>query len=117
MVKRETTIESGLLMVQDHPIFGVGLGNFREVSRQIYRDRYFRPPHNSFLWAAAEGGMFVFLGYMALLGVCWRELRTIARLVPRDPTVAYMAAALRIVFLLFCFFAAFADLFLNPILP
>jgi O-antigen ligase len=116
MILRETTIETGLRMVKDHPLFGVGVGNFREVSRQIYRDRNFRPPHNSFLWAAAEGGVFVLVGYMALLGFCWRELRLIARLVPRDPTVAYIAGALRVVFLLSCFFAAFADLFLNPII-
>ncbi len=116
VVKRETTIETGMEMIQDHPLLGVGLGNFREVSRQIYHDRFFRPPHNSFLWAAAEGGIVVFLGYMVLLGICWYELRSIARLVARDPSVAYMAAALRIVFLLYCYFAAFADLFLNPII-
>jgi O-antigen ligase len=116
VVKRETTINTGMEMLQDHPLLGVGLGNFREVSRQIYHDKFFRPPHNSFLWAAAEGGIVVFAGYMALLAFCWYELRAISRLVVRDPSVAYMAAALRIVFLLYCFFAAFADLFLNPII-
>jgi O-antigen ligase len=116
VVKRETTIGTGMQMVQDHPLLGVGLGNFREVSRQIYHDKFFRPPHNSFLWAAAEGGIIVFAGYMALLAFCWYELRAIGRLVARDPSVAYIAAALRIVFLLYCFFAAFADLFLNPII-
>jgi O-antigen ligase len=115
-VKRETTIETGMQMVQDHPLLGVGLGNFREVSRQIYYDKFFRPPHNSFLWAAAEGGLVVFAGYMALLALCWYELRVIDRLVVRDPSVGYMAAALRIVFLLYCYFSAFADLFLNPII-
>jgi hypothetical protein len=53
---------------------------------------------------------------MALLGLCWRELRAMGRLVDRDPGVAYIVAGLRIVFVLYCFFAAFADLFLNPII-
>ena len=39
----------------------------------------------------------------------------ITRLVGRDPAVAYVAAAIRMVFLLYCSFALVADLCLNPI--
>jgi len=46
---REDTIISGWHMIRDHPWLGVGLGNFREVSRQVYNDEFFRPPHNSSL--------------------------------------------------------------------
>ncbi len=46
-------------MSRDYPLFGVGLGNFREVSRQIYGDAFYRPPHNSYLWATSEGGVLV----------------------------------------------------------
>jgi O-antigen ligase len=115
-MKRETTLGTGMQMVQDHPLLGVGLGNFREVSRQVYNDKFFKPTHNSYLWAAAEGGLVVLAGYIGLLAFCWYELRAIDRLVVRDPSVGYMAAALRSVFLLYCFFATFADLFLNPII-
>jgi O-antigen ligase len=115
-IKRETTIETGTLMIRDHPIFGVGLGNFREVSRQIYKDRYFRPPHNSYLWAAAEGGLPTLFTYLFLFWLTWRDLQVAIRVATeRDRELAVMAAALRVVFFLYCFFAGFADLWLNPI--
>jgi len=112
---REDTIRIGLAMIHDHPMLGVGLGNYREVSRQIYLDQYFRPPHNSLMWAASECGIFVLGGYLLLFTLTWNELRTILRLAHRDPQVAHLAAALRIIFYLFCAFSLLSDLWLNPI--
>jgi len=37
------------------------------------------------------------------------------RLVDRDPACAWVVVSLRNVFYLYCFFALFADLWLNPI--
>ena len=111
---REDTIMSGWHMIKDHPWLGVGLGNFREVSRQVYNDTFFRPPHNSYLWAAAEGGVFTLGLYLFLFWVTWRDLRVVTRLAYRDPEVGYIAAAIRIVYLLFCFFALFSDLWQTP---
>jgi O-antigen ligase len=113
--KRTDTIYTGLKMVQDHPFLGIGLGNFREVSRQIYLDPFFRPPHNSYMWAASEGGLLVFAGYCLLFWITWKDLQRVLALAPRDPATVHVAVALRVVFLLYCFFAAFADLWLNPI--
>lgn len=112
---REETLERGWEMAKDYPLFGVGLGNFREVSRQIYFDDYYRPPHNSYLWALSEGGIFVLAGYVLLFWVTWRDLREIRRLAGRDPDIEVWASAIRVVFLLFFFFSAFADLWVNPI--
>src|SRR5205814_5657656 len=84
---REDTIMSGWHMIKDHPWLGVGLGNFREVSRQVYNDTFFRPPHNSYLWAAAEGGVFTLGLYLFLFWVTWRDLRVVTRLAYRDPEV------------------------------
>jgi O-antigen ligase len=114
-IKRESTINVGLDMFYDHPLTGVGLGNYQEVSRQIYRNRWFRPPHNSYVWALAEGGIFVFLAYVVLFIVTWRQIRAIMRVAHRDWEIAHMAAAMRITFLLCMFFSIFADLWLNPI--
>jgi len=114
-VKREETIFTGLEMFWDHPWTGIGLGNFREVSRQIYADEYYRPPHNSPLWAGAEGGIFVLLLYTLLFWITWRDMQGIMRLASRDVELAHIAAGIRVVFLLFCFFSLFADLWLNTI--
>ena len=114
-IMREETVAVGARMFWEHPTFGVGLGNFREVSRQVYNDAFFRPPHNSYLWAAAEGGIFVVVLYAAFFLVTWHDLQVIMRLAARDAELAHVASALRIVFLLFGFFSMFADLWLTPI--
>jgi O-antigen ligase len=114
-LKREDTLVVAMEMVQDHPWLGVGLGNFREVSRQMYSNPYFRPPHNSYLWALAEGGVFVFAGYLVLLTVTWRDARAITRLARRDREIGHIVAAFRLVFLLYCFFCLFADLWHTPL--
>jgi O-antigen ligase len=112
---REETLERAWQIFADHPVFGIGLGNFREVSRQIYQDSFYRPPHNSYLWAASEGGILVVLGYVALFWITWRDLRIVTRLAHRDPEIGAAAGAVRVIFLLYAFFSAFADLWLNPI--
>jgi hypothetical protein len=112
---REETLERGWEMFADYPLFGVGLGNFREVARQVYLDDFYRPPHNSYLWAMSEGGIFVLLGYLWLFWVTWKDLQRIRALADRDPEILTWATGLRVVFLLFFFFSGFADLWLNPI--
>ena len=112
---REETLERAWQVAQDYPLFGVGLGNFREVTRQVYKDDFFRPPHNSYLWAMCEGGVFVLLAYLYLFWVTWKDIRIIRRLASRDPEIEIWATALRVVFLLFFFYSAFADLWLNPL--
>jgi O-antigen ligase/polysaccharide polymerase Wzy-like membrane protein len=114
-VMREETLERAVQVAEDYPVFGVGLGNFREVTRQIYEDDFFRPPHNSYLWAICEGGVFVLLAYGWLFWVTWQDMQTIRTLSSLDPEIEVWATALRIVFLLFFFYSAFADLWLNPL--
>ena len=112
---REETIWRAIQVAHDHPTFGIGIGNFREVSRQIYNDDFFRPPHNSYLWAAAEGGVFVLVGYLWLFWITWRDLGVVTRLAHRDPEIGAAAGGIRVIFLLYGFFSIFADLWLNPI--
>ena len=67
--RRVETVGLGWDIFLEYPIFGVGLGNFREVARQVYNDPFYRPPHNSYIWALSEGGIFTFLLFLcALLG-------------------------------------------------
>ncbi|MFN8545940.1 MAG: O-antigen ligase family protein [Candidatus Binatia bacterium] len=112
---REDTVFLGFRMLRDHPLFGVGLGNFREVARQVYLDPFFRPPHNSYLWAMAEGGVPGFLGYALLLAVCWRDLHVAMGRAQADPEIGFVAAGLRAAFGMFLFFSIFADNFTSPI--
>jgi O-antigen ligase len=111
---RADTVYTAMAMVRDHPLLGIGLGNFREVSRQVYNDAFFRPPHNSYLWAASEGGLVVLALYLLLFWVTWRDLVIVARLAHRDPELGYVAAAFRAVYVLYCVFALFADLWMSP---
>jgi hypothetical protein len=112
---REETLERAWQISMDYPFFGIGLGNFREVSRQVYQDEFYRPPHNSYLWAMSEGGIFVVLGYMVLFWVTWKDLAVVKRLSYRDREIATQAASIHVVFLLYFFFSGFADLWLNPV--
>jgi len=112
---RESAIDSGMAMIRDHPLLGVGLGNFREAARQIYADEYFRPPHNSVLWAQAEGGLGVLLCYVALFAVTWRDLRRAETAAVDDAELSALATALRTALGLLLFFSLFADMWLNPL--
>ena len=112
---REETVWRAVQVFEDHPSLGVGIGNFREVTRQIYEDDFYRPPHNSYLWAAAEGGVLVELGYLWLFWVSWRDLNVVTRLAHRDPEIGSVAGGLRVLCILYGFFSIFADLWLNPI--
>lgn len=112
---REQTIQTGLMMVRDHPFLGFGIGRFREVSRQIYRDPFWRPPHDSPLWAATEGGLLVLALYFVLLWITWGDLCVVTRLASLDGEMGHITAAIRSIFILYVFFSFFADLYLNPI--
>jgi len=113
---RETAIDTAEQIVRDHPITGVGLGNFREVARQVYADKYFRPPHNSFLWAAAEGGFGVILAYALLFYLAWRDYGRGVRYLDHDPETAAMGMAMQRVLVVFLVFSALADLWLSPLM-
>jgi hypothetical protein len=113
---RESAIDSAVEIIHDHKWLGIGLGNFREVARQVYADEYFRPPHNSVLWAQAEGGIGVLIGYIVLFGLTWLDLRrAVAVTSTADPEMAALGMALRTVLGLYLFFSLFADLWLNPL--
>ena len=102
-------------MCQDYPFFGVGLGNFREVARQVYFDTFWRPPHNSYVWSLSEGGIFCLGLYLTLFAVTWNDIRWL-QASPAVPTeLRWVPAALQPSLVLFLFYSAFADIWLSPI--
>ncbi len=113
--RRVETVGLGWDIFLAYPIFGIGLGNFREVARQVYNDPFYRPPHNSFIWALSEGGIFCFLLFLLLYWVTLRDIRWIQRSPATPPDVHWIAAALEPSVILLLFYSIFADMWLNPI--
>lgn len=65
-----------LEMIADYPLTGVGAGNWKIHSQKYLADKNFTQnqtnwirPHNDYLWAFSERGVFGFLLYLALFGV------------------------------------------------
>lgn len=113
--RRAHTLRIALEIVSEHPVLGVGVGNW-EVER-FARDpaRSIAVPHNSYLLAAAEGGLFTLGAYLALFWVTIRRLGQMAAdhdlmEVAREDGLDWLIEALRIGILSFCVFSLFADL-------
>jgi len=113
--RRMETVEQGWNMFRDHPFVGIGLGNFRPVSRQVYQDPFFRPPHNSYVWALSEGGIFCLLFYLLLFWLTWRDIRWLQASPAVPPDLRWVTAALEPSFLLLLFYSLFSDIWLSPI--
>ncbi len=64
-------------MIADHPLGGVGLGNWKIMLprygaaglRSESGEIHFMRPHNDFLWVFAETGTFGFLSYLLIFGL------------------------------------------------
>jgi O-Antigen ligase len=111
MTDRLNTIYAGLSMVANDPIFGVGLGNFLWIDTAYYGLQ--RLPHNSYLWALAEGGVGVLVLYLMLLATTYRVLRRLEAEAP--PDLHWLAKALRINLVLLLVFSLSDDVFLNDL--
>jgi len=108
--KRLRTIQDGLGMVVENPIFGVGIGNFMWV--RLQRVGTSGPPHNSYLWALTGGGIPVLLLYLMLYGISLKNLLQVEGKA-RDPRLVAIARGVRTALLTFLVFSFFADFWLN----
>jgi len=107
---RLRTLQEGLGIAFENPIFGVGIGNFRWVRFQKYGIAV--PSHNSYVWAAAEGGIPALILYLMTFGVTLRNfLRTEQN--AQNPELREIARGLRTSFLVLLVFSFFADFWLN----
>ncbi|MGH8059826.1 MAG: O-antigen ligase family protein, partial [Candidatus Entotheonellia bacterium] len=109
---RTETLESGWEMIAREPLFGIGLGNFMWVHLQISGRR--TPSHNSYLWAAAEGGIPTLLLYLVLFGLTFKNLVQVERKA-RHPGLREVARGLRTSLLVFLSFSFFAEFWHNII--
>ncbi len=102
---RRSAVVAGLEMVAEHPILGIGIGNFSAHHRRGGQ------PHNSYIWAATAGGIPVLLLYLALYLVTYRMLRRVEREGP--PDLIWLCTGLRVGLILFMIFTVFADFWLS----
>jgi len=110
--KRITRIWNLLETAASNPIVGIGIGNFRWVNQLRYGDD--RQPHNSYLGTLAESGVPVLSLYLLLFYVSYRMLNQLKRSGPRE--LLWLSKGLRVNFILFLVFSAFADFWVNDFL-
>jgi O-antigen ligase len=76
--------KAGLRMMEAHPIFGVGLGQFKAVAPE-YNPEILKLAgrswiaHNTFIQVGSEAGIPALLLFLAMLGVAYRNFRAARR--------------------------------------
>ena len=108
---RMTTISEALTIIGHYPLSGVGLANFRWVNA-IMHDSY-KPPHNAYVWAAAEGGLPALLAYLTLFALLWGRIGRLKKPLRQHPVLAGLPEWLQIYLILLLFFSMFADVWIE----
>lgn len=105
-------LELGARMYADHPWVGVGIGNFRWVSILEYGSDRISALHNSYLLTLIEGGVMLFIPYLALYWFTWRNLELTRRRAAENDAVGarWLVEAVQAIFIMFLIFSVFADL-------
>jgi len=112
---RIETNQHALQVFLSAPLMGVGPGNFRWIHRERwpYDLSAGRPNHNSYLWAATEGGIITVILYLILFGFLWRDLRQAQTLYEPSDQFWHLVRFLRGFFFIWVFFSIFADFWLE----
>jgi O-antigen ligase len=108
---RMTTLGEAFTIIGKYPITGVGLANFRWVNA-IMHDSY-KPPHNSYIWSAAEGGLPATVLYLTLFGFLYTRIQRLRPKFYEHPVVPYLPEFLHLYLILLFFFSIFADVWLE----
>lgn len=113
---RFRTAQSAARVWFDYPLFGVGIGNFE--SERAANDPFgiVGPPHNSYLWALAEGGVIAFGIYMWVFAWTIKRIHEIrweyeARYGPMK--LGWLVSAMHTALFGFLFFSFFADMWYH----
>ncbi len=110
--RRASNVTAALQVIKLHPVLGVGVGNFVPVREAIDPTGLIGPPHNSYLLAAAEGGLVTLLLYLLMFIWILRRLHNLlqdyeGRFGPVD--MKWLVNAMRTSMILFLMFSLFAD--------
>jgi putative inorganic carbon (hco3(-)) transporter len=98
VASRQALWSAAVRMSADHPLVGVGPGQFGPRSADYLVDDPLgiRNPvaHNSFLEILAENGVLALLAFLAMIAMTWRALGHVQRSAARgDPDAAHLATS------------------------
>jgi O-antigen ligase len=108
---RVTTLGEAMAIIKSYPLTGVGLANFRWVNALMHGS--YKPPHNSYVWAAAEGGIPAVILYLTLFGFLFTRIQKLRPKYANHPTLPYFPDWLNLYLILLFFFSIFADVWLE----
>ena len=108
---RYATIQNSFQIIGEHPILGVGLGNFRWMHKHTHGR--FKPPHNSYVWSLAEGGVPLLLAFLGFFWALWRRLGQLRPAYEHHDVIAHFPNFLRVYIVLLLFFSFFADVWIE----
>jgi len=113
--RRIETNQHAIEVFKSAPLLGIGPGNFRWLHRELYPYTLAagRPNHNSYLWAATEGGVLALGCYLILFFFLWRDLARAQPLYAASDTMWHVVRFLRGFLGLWIFFSVFADFWLE----
>jgi len=97
----------------ENPILGVGYRDF--ISHNIYR----QVSHNTYLEVLTGTGLAGFIPFILVLFLTWKELRGLAKLVPKDKNTQYLktyGSALELGFLAYLVAGCFVSLDIDKML-
>jgi hypothetical protein len=108
IAERDRLLDVGIRMFLEHPLIGVGLGNFRWLSVVEYGHARPEAAHNSVLLALVEGGVVLLAAYVLLFVLAFGELRRARSAGGHE--LPWLAQGIQAALLLFLLFSLFADL-------
>ena len=73
----------------------------------------YKPPHNSYIWSAAEGGIPGTILYLTLFGFLYTRIQRLRPKYYEHPVVPYLPEFLHLYLILLFFFSIFADVWLE----
>jgi O-antigen ligase len=113
--RRIETNQHAIEVFRSAPLLGIGPGNFRWLHRELYPYSIAagRPNHNSYLWAATEGGAITLGLYLILFLLLWRDLARSQSLYSIHDDMRHVVRFLRGFFAIWIFFSVFADFWLE----
>ncbi|GEM_PF-5866047 len=114
--------KSGLVLLLNNPVVGVGAGNSTTAMGQKHGDRSWKTMHNSYLQIAVETGLIGLAIYLAILAIilknCKNTIATLKRSTnQREKVLLPFACSMRIGFIAYMIAGFFLSQAFSPIVP